>query len=437
MSRPLLRKSAASLLDQVALSGLNFVIGLILIRWVSKADYGLYTTLFAAGILATTFLDALIGTSVTTLSARLPAHERLSYAARALRLHLLASLGLGLLFALSAIGLLAEAHLPTPELLSTSAAFGAYVVTLGAREFCRTAHFIEGQPGNVLQIDAVFVLATLLAGLALAQLGAPSLAEVLTTLAAANLLASARPVWRLVQLRLQARADLPPNPPAPLRQGSSAALLRQLWPLSRWALPGALIGWLCNYSYLYFAGALLGLTASADLNAARILLIPIGLMGVAWSRVARPMAGQLIAQQEWPGLSRLARQSLLGIEGVTWLYVLLLGLAFPWLASHLLGDKYRNVEPLLWLWGVYFSINAARTIGTTWLAAFGAFKPLFWLSLGSFGVLCAALAWLMPRHGAAGAIMALILIEALELIVSWAWLLPRARKAMQAAGDPR
>jgi len=79
----LLNRSVLSLIDQVALSGLNFVIGILLIRWVSKDEYGLYTTLFSAGILASTLLDALVGTTITTLAGPLEGSDRQRLLARA------------------------------------------------------------------------------------------------------------------------------------------------------------------------------------------------------------------------------------------------------------------------------------------------------------------------------------------------------------------
>lgn len=420
----LLNRSVLSLIDQVALSGLNFVIGILLIRWVSKDEYGLYTTLFSAGILASTLLDALVGTTITTLAGPLEGSDRQRLLARALNLQAWASVGLGGLMGLGAGAWAWHNGVPLPELTALVLSFGVYVASLGLREYCRTAGFLAPEADAVLRVDLVFVSTTVLAGLAIAAWGQVSVPGVLTALALANGLACFGPLRRLH------RVDAG-------RTGQVTTMLAEVWPLSRWALPGALVGWLCSYSYLYFAGALAGLSASADLNAARILLIPIGLTGVAWSRVARPVAGSLIAQHDWSQLGRLTLVSLTGMEIVTLAYTTLLLIAFPWLSTHLLGEKYQNIEPLIYWWGAYFVINVARTIGTTWLTSFGQFQALFWQGSSSLLILTLAILWLMPRYGAAGAIMALVLVEAIELITSWAYLLPRARRmARLSVGTP-
>lgn len=420
LSTRLLSRSVLSLIDQVALSGLNFVIGILLIRLVSKDEYGLYTTLFSAGILASTLLDALVGTTLTTLAGPLDGPQRQGLLARALRLQGWASMGLGGLMGLGTGAWAAHNGMPIPELITLALSFGGYVASLGLREYCRTAGFLAPQADAVLRVDLVFVGTTVTAGLLVWAWGHVSVPGVLTALTLANALASVRPLTRLYRAGGGRLTPL-------------TSMLAEVWPLSRWALPGALVGWLCSYSYLYFAGALAGLSASADLNAARILLIPIGLTGVAWSRVARPVAGSLIARHDWQQLGRLTLISLTGMELVTLAYTSLLVLAFPWLAVHLLGEKYQNVAPLLYWWGAYFVINVARTIGTTWLTSFGHFQALFWQGSSSLLILTAAILWLMPRHGAAGAIMALVLVEAIELITSWAYLLPRARRLARLA----
>ena len=70
-----LKKSFGSLLDQVLLSGLNFGIAFLLIRGITKSEYGLYVQLWMIGLLATVILDALLGNSFNILNNR-PANIR-------------------------------------------------------------------------------------------------------------------------------------------------------------------------------------------------------------------------------------------------------------------------------------------------------------------------------------------------------------------------
>ena len=65
------------------------------------------------------------------------------------------------------------------------------------------------------------------------------------------------------------------------------------------------MAWVASYSYLYLAAAFLGVTAAADLNAARLLLMPVALLTVAWGRVARPVITRWQAEGRERDLTRI------------------------------------------------------------------------------------------------------------------------------------
>lgn len=414
--RPFLSRSIASVVDQVLLSGLNFAIGIALIRYASKETYGLYSQLFAAGVLSTTLLEALIGSALTTLSARLPAAEGHALVARTLRIQWVAS-GVLALVAGVGIGVLSVTVGLSENPTALALAFAAFIFALGCREYCRTALFIASRPEQVVKVDAAFVVFTLLGSALFLLIEHITVTEIMCLLALTNGLAALLYSHYLVN-----------------SEGARVAWRRYLddfqllWSLGRWALIGSVAGWLVNNSYLYAAGGFLGVAALADLNAARLLLIPIAILGVAWARVARPPMGQMINAGEWGGLRSFMRKSMLALEVFTVGYVAALWLAFPWLSTHVLGEKYQHIVHLLLLWGVYFAVNAARNVGTIALTSFGAFKALFWQGIASLPILVVACWLLMPRFGVMGALGAMITVEAWELLVNGLYLLPLARR---------
>ncbi|MDE2430340.1 MAG: hypothetical protein KGM99_16575, partial [Burkholderiales bacterium] len=201
----------------------------------------------------------------------------------------------------------------------------------------------------------------------------------------------------------------------------------------RWAVMGVIVGWLSNYSYVYLSGAWLGLAAIADLNAARLLLMPIPMAVAAWSRVARPEASRMIAGQDWKGLRKLTLLSIGAIEIVVLAYVVLLLLVLPWLESHVIGSKYSGLDPLVMLWGVYFAVNAARWVGTSWLSSGGAFRSMFFLGSVTLVLVLGITSFSIPHWGTSGAILALIAVELFELTVVWKFILPGLQKKPSAA----
>lgn len=408
--------SAISVFDQLLLSGLNFLIGVALIRYATKETYGLYSQVMAAGVLSTSLLGALIGTALTTLAMRLEPVARSHMVARVARLHWFAA-AIWALVASVAIGVLDVLLQLHESPLPLALAFGLWLWTLGAREYCRTALFIEGAPEQVASVDFAFVVLTMVGAVALLWVDRVTVAEILFVMALANGLAALLP--SLVLLR---------KLPKPVARDAYTQDAKALWALSRWAVVGALLGWMGNNSYLYLAGGLVGVAALADLNAARLVLIPIVVLGTAWAKIAQPAMGKFIAQLEWARLKGFMLKSLLAIEGFTAFYLALLWALYPWLSAHFLGAKYQDVLGLMLLWGGYFAVNAARTMGTVLLTSFGAFRALFWQGAASLVVLL-SLSWLLiPQFGVAGALAAMVAVELLELATNHAYLLPMVKR---------
>jgi O-antigen/teichoic acid export membrane protein len=409
-------RSAASIVDHMMLSGVNFLIGLVLIRFATKETYGLYSQLSGVTILTTSLLEAMIGTALTTLAARVTDAERVFLVARAFRLQMVIALafatacGLGV-FALS---------LYTPFVESASGlavAFFALVLTLSCRECCRTALYLQSRPEVVAAMDLGFVVATMLGGAAVLVWGHASVTGVVALLAVTNGLAAGYFAVKLLWPHNYHDASL-----------HSDQDFRALWSLSRWALTGAIVAWLVNNGYLYFAGGLLGVAALADLNAARLLLVPVSIVAMAWVRVARPVIGQSIVAKNWLELGQFNLRSTLAMTAFAAFYVGLLMWAFPWLAQNVFGEKYQHVAELLVIWGVYFALNCARNVGTTTLISFGAYRATFWQGLSSVPILMLGCLLAIPKFGVRGALGAMIFVEFCELLTNWFYLLPKARR---------
>lgn len=412
-----LSSSILSVLDQGMLSALNFVIGILLMRLVSKDDYGLYGQLYALALLAGLVVDSWIAGPLTTVASAVGENVRQSL----LRRYWYRQIFWGCVMAVATLLLVEFVPVVThhsQKSWTLAFAFAGYVLANGVREYGRTVGFIQGDIQSVLRQDALYV-ALLAAGLALLYLFQQfNLTLVFACLAAASLLCALASAGSLhARTETSVAVDLDDLPLAEQQEAIAGH--------GRWAVLGVLVGWLSNYSYVYLSGAWLGVAAIADLNAARLLLMPIPLAVAAWSRVARPVAGRLIAEQDRRGLRRLAWLSVAGIELVVAGYVALLLATLPWLERYLLGAKYHGIDDLVILWGVYFAVNAARWVGTAWLSSGGAFRSMFFLGSSTLALVLLITSYSIPRWGAAGAIVALIAVELYELVVVWKFIFPR------------
>ena len=412
--RRLLKDSVASLLDQGMLSALNLALGLVLIRLTTKENYGLYSQLYVAGILIGTLIESVITAPLTTLAPGMEDERRKSFIGHlAWYQRRLAAL-LALLSGAIAGGVAGLWQLD-PHPVALGVAFALYVGCGCLREFSRSIGFIEGRAVGVLRMDLWFGLA-LTAGMgALAWAGRMSLPAVLAVMAVANLAA--------VSLR-------------PMAGGGDRAgrveALKAVWQRGRWSLPGAMLAWLTNYSYLYLTALWLGVAASADLNASRLLLMPVSLLMLAWSRVARPHTARLLRQHDMAAVRRFTFLSVGAMELVTVVYAALLWLLLPFLETHVLGPKYSGLEPLVLAWGVYFVLYTGRWIGTSLLTSGDRFRMLLASSVLCLVVMVAAAGYALPRWGAWGAVAALAVVELIDLLLVWLVLLPRVQRDLHA-----
>ncbi|MBB3211090.1 O-antigen/teichoic acid export membrane protein [Herbaspirillum sp. Sphag1AN] len=421
-SRRLLTHSLASLLDQVLLSGLNFSIGLTLIRMASKTTYGLYSQLFVAGIFTAAVIEALITDPLTTIVSGEPGPLRARLYSLLLRFQWQLSITLALLCGVAS-AILARFTGIDVDPLWLGLSFALYVFSNAQREYHRSISFIEALPLRVLRTDLVYALVVAGAGALLLLTHTLSVPALFAVMGVANIAG----MWGTTQQHDAGIRTLRATQPALWRseyRGAVGAVLLR----GRWALPGALVAWATNYSYLYLAALSLGVAATADLNASRLLLTPISLSVLAWSRVARPLVTRLLAARDWKHLDRLAWASVAGIEVVTLGYVVVLWLMLPWLEAHILGSKYHGLEPLVLAWGGYFAINAARWIGSSWLTSNDQYKLLLISGVACLLVMLVATAMLIPLFGSWGAILALIVVEVFDLVLIWFIFLPMLRR---------
>ncbi len=399
----LLGQAAVSVLDQAWLSALNLMLGLLLIRLASKESYGVYAQLFAAGLFATSFLEAVVFNPLVNLVAGKRKEDRaiiIGYLDRyQRRLSILIAIVLGGICAWVS----AASGQSNPLVLGI--VFAVFVKANAAREYARSVAFLEFRPGQVLRIDVVYGVGVMLGVAGLVWFAPLRIDYVFAVLACANIAA-------LIA------ADSPSYPATREEEGYREAI-QQMWKRGRLGLPGAILAWIVNYSYLFLVAAWLGASAAADLNASRLLLMPISLSVVAWSRVARPRIGSLVGQNEQGQLDRLLILSLLAMQMLTIFYVAALWLALPWLKVHVLGSKYDSVGSLLLLWGIYFAVNAGRWVGTAALMGKDRYGFLLVGSVVCFVVMFIALGVAVPLYGVRGVIMALIVVECLSFAITW------------------
>lgn len=401
----MIRATALSLVDQGLLSAVNFALGLVLIRFATQEEYGLYTQLIGLQALFSVLHAGLFVSAFLSRLPHLEGAERAQYRAAMARAELGVTLVSCVLVAVLTWGGARLAGFALSPLASIAAAFA--LLALWWREFVRAGLFAEMAAGRVLWLDAGYALVVALALVSLIVAGAVSAAGVLACLALGGTLVSAGPI--LSKLR-ESRVDF----------GALRRALGTSWSAARWEVVTSLVTFGHAQTFVFFAALQGGLRAAAAISAGRLIVMPLALAWTSYANVLRPWASRvLVGHDAVVEINRLALRSVLLVLAVSLAYALVLAIALPLLDRMLFAGQFPQVATLAYWWLAYFSLAGMTTIATSLLRSSFEFRGLFFIHAA-----CAALALLAFCAGLAfpapvAFVVGLVLVEAVLAGACW------------------
>jgi O-antigen/teichoic acid export membrane protein len=356
------RLFSSAIMDQVVLSGTNFLVGLMLIRLTTDQDYGLYVLVQSGVLLAVSMQNAWLSGPLAILTPKMAAAERwhtivsvMSSQRRWIRYAVAALIFVPLLaFAAGLVrGGLALA-------VATAIVVGW---TALRREYLRNVLLMYSRPEALLKADAMYA-ATLIVGVVLAvaigkqvvlgAIGALALAS-LAGAAAAGRSFSADPGWQ-----------------APGKVG--------IWPeitrLGFWALTGSTIYWVLGQSYSYVLASRLDLVAVANVNATRLLLMPAFVVTIGISALLTPTAATWYAQMGIHKLMSRLLMFVLAIGALELSYFLVVWFMRDWIIVNALHKHIEGADRLLMLWAGVALVAVFRDLLQCALIAMGKLQSL-------------------------------------------------------------
>jgi len=209
-------------------------------------------------------------------------------------------------------------------------------------------------------------------------------------------------VWAVAALVVAARCGVVAGRRMhPMDPASAAADSKPFWleirPLGVWASVGALIYWLFSQSYNYVLAGRISLTAVADVNAARLLLMPTIVLTVGIKGLLNPMAAAWLVEFGIGTLTRRLLALLAGFVVVNLAYFVLVWIFRDWLTSSFLHKVITDRDRLLVLWACVSFISLIRDVLQSALQALERFKPMAWLTgaaaITSLSIMWFGIAW--------------------------------------------
>jgi O-antigen/teichoic acid export membrane protein len=392
---------SAAIVDQVVLSATNFLVGVLLIRYATDHDYALYVLVQSALILLVMVHNSWLTGPLAILTPKLEQEERwrtigsVKHAQR----RVLARVAVPMLL-LPLLGYL------TGGLSALVAAVVALGILAGwaslRREFLRSVLLMYSRTQSLLGADAVYAVALLL-GVVLALLfGKPVVIGAVLALGLASLAGAAA-----------GHRSLGISP------GWREPGVVTIWPgirsLGFWSLTGAAIYWFLGQSFNYVLASRIDLKAVADINAARLMLMPAFVLTAGVASLLTPSAATWYAEI---GLRGLVRRLLLflaavGILEVT--YFVCLWASRDWLFADVLRKSIMDRDRLLALWAGVAAVALVRDFLQCALIAMGQLKSLAW-QVGISTAVAMPLMWFgVAWWGVAAALIGQIVGELINL----------------------
>jgi O-antigen/teichoic acid export membrane protein len=346
---PWAAKGGLALLDYGLYSGSNFLLGILLARWMAPEQYGAYALAFSIFILVTFLYQALLLEPLSVFSGTTYSKNLRGYLKSNFWLHWGVSAVICVLLGATAIAAKVWWHSPASAMAFagvTAATPFILIHVLGRRSF-----YLKLSPGPAA-FGSSFYCLLVVSGLFLVyRLGRLSAFSAFLVMGFAALVGG-------IIMAFQLNAKLEP--------ATARMHLRETWKkhwgYGKWALGTCIVGWIPTYVYIPLVSKISGLVVTAELRALMNLGGPVLQTYAALSTLFLPYAARVQTEEGRQGSRALTRKlTALFVVGATAYWIVLIPLRRP-LFDLLYAGKYMDASSLLPLF-------AAETI--IWSAALG------------------------------------------------------------------
>lgn len=381
---------------QILTSASSLVVALVLIRYISNAEYGYYILITTAVFLATTIQFSFI---------QPPMVIRLTGADRAARADLIGGLyrdqsrlvrllavAAAIVFVVLCLSRRLDTRLAVIVLASAAAVMAALY-----REFFRMVLFAYRLPNAVLKADSVYCL-LLIGGVALAtQSNYPAAVAALgmALAAVAGRLLLSRALWRH----------------EPWNRRAPHGMLREIFHQGSFSAFGGGVHYLFSQGYTYLVAATLNVASIAALAATRLPVSPVGLLANGISAVMLPTVSRWSHQHVGSAVLRRLALFACGLAAAMCCYLLVMWWARDWIFVHVLKKNFEQRDVLLLTWAVIAVNTAFRDQFEYFLVARGRFRITSSVTFVSAAVSLSTSYFALRHFGVIGAPLGILLGE--------------------------
>ena len=408
--------------DQGVMSGANFLLSVLLARWLSPTQFGQFAVAFSVFLFLASFHNALIVEPMSVLGAARH-HENLpAYRSSLVWLHV------GLTCALSLLTAGGAYLVPDRELQASLWALAVATPTMLLFWLFRRAYYLESHASWSAVTSLIYAVALLGLVLLLRQAGWLSAATAVLAMGGAGAVASL-PSWGRLKLDLIGR-----NSP---RVEEVLEISRTHVSYGRWMVTTDIFTLGSYQIQTFLVAGLLGLEAAGVLRAMQAFTMPMVQVITAVGVISLPVMSHTFAQQGLPALRRKGLLLTAVLGAAAGLYALLLvTLASP-LERLLYGGKFSEFT---WVIGIFGLLPIFGALAQTYSLMLRPLRrPRYYLVVGLVPS-CTGLLLAVPLilvGGLGGAALSIVVTSAASAATNYwlyrRWIAPLPRGSREEA----
>jgi O-antigen/teichoic acid export membrane protein len=357
-------KGGLAIIDYGLISGSNFLLGILLARWLTPKEYGAYALSFSFFILAGFLYQSLLLEPLSVFSGTLFRDNLRGYLKTTLWIHWELSFAMCLLLGVAAV--LAKAIGHSPVLAVALAGMTVATPFILMHGLAKRSFYLRLSPGPAA-FASTFYCALVTGGIFLVFRWGR-----LSSFTAFLIMGLAALVSCLIMV-FQLNAVLAPETGRPKLR----ATWGKHWEYGRWALATCVVGWIPNYFYIPLVSSFSGMAAAGELRALMNLAAPVLQTYAALSMLFLPYAARVQNRNGRKAAASLNRRlAFLFVAGSVAYWSVLIPLKQP-LFHFLYNGKYMESAYLIPLFALETTIWSASLGPAILLRAMESPRSLF------------------------------------------------------------
>ncbi len=415
------KKVVGAIMDQGLFAGSNFLLNILLIRWLEPVQYGAFVTAYAIFLMLGTLHTGMFTEPMLVFGAG----KYSKWFRRYLGFLFYGHVFVTALFSLALVGV-ALFFQSTEQAELAAAFYGVAIATpfILLTWIFRRAFYVVSSP-HLAAIGGFIYFALMIGGIYF--LNVYNYLTPFTALIAMAISAGLSGLYLLVMLK--------PRYTEPAKELPWKKVLKDHWVYGRWSTPSTFLIWLPHNIYFAFLPSLVGLTGNANLRATLNLVTPILQANAALSILLTPNFVRALKKNGLEGMGRQVDFARMLMIGGTLTYMVLLVLFGKDMINLIYNGRYQDfVTPtiliLISLNPLFVGVGDVMAGG---LRSIGRVDTIFWANVVA-GVLALTVGlFLMATAGVIGALIGTA-ISSFGFVVTIYWHYRRNYKKYKA--DP-